>query len=1220
MSLIEEDPITMRPKEDGSTSGSIGTQEALTGTILRQQQAAAVRRIEQQAEQRAEYVEKRKLRGWIKKSQRPKGKVAAPSQKATEISAISMEKKTGRPRGQNLLENVSRVEQKKLQEWAESEQARSVEETIGIAEGQQAQYEWQMAELRALQMRQWTEALQAEKEASAKRSEEFRTAKAYGYNSYEELQRAIREEKGIKRANELGLALAETEQITRTIAREGYAGAATEYGRDPGGMLAQQSSIVKAAQESISKNFSDIISVDAKGYQGYLQEASSYAGKVKELESRPIATATAAGTGISRIIAMQQRADAMINKAAGWTQGKAVGAVVGGTTTKEKPKTHTLLDVGLFKTEITLTESQEKTIISDIERTRPGWTVTGRAEPTVRKLRREDLWSYPIAKGTDISLEFLSDKFLQWKLASSEKIRRTVPGPLQPSAQALKDIGIGMGKLVAMGGMSSAYVIPSLEWAAREPKAYAAVIGPATALSFEQMAEEAKREPWEAVGMALLMAVGPKASPIKYQKASIPTGKTVTVPKWGTVVGPLTKVPEVVTYRGFSIESPHLTILKGGGFEPGWAGFETGAARHIGGITTKGPKPYLGFEIKPSSGTPKHLQWFVEREGFVPQGPDASITVPLMQRAIREAPHGEAAPIFSAQLKGMRELSKPTKPPALRDPYEVITEVERLPEGRAARQELLDVMKQVAPEAEFGGSFGMAIQSRRGKSAIPQDIDVSVSDPVMVSKVLKERYFDIHLSPKETRVSKGGGIERYGRETGEWYHAMDIHSFEKPPFLGEMEIGRYGLTADRPIIVRDLKVKTFRELSQRKISSTATMGKIRTGGRKVRRKGVTEEVPTYEYFTTPEKHRGKDIADSLMALESHTAALSESVIEPMHLPRMARIEAVKSGIGKLLKDGQLPVTKTPAKVYDPRAQAFERMGSVLPERPGGLETSRFMRIPGTRRYVESPFARQTQILSKSISDVVSGRKELPIGFSIRTRMTGELKGSPVKMNLDMPSTIRQGRITERGRTKEPSYAYSRPSPKKSRPVTYTLPGSSKVYRISQRGREGYVPPSDIPLSYTYPTPLYKPPGYKPSKYKPPGYKPPVYNINYRLPTYKPPGYKPPGYKPPSYTITTRILTPPPQRPPTRPPPWGGKDKKRTKKVRHNIFGALEMQHNIKLWDEVLYGTSRRPMKARSSPFLTVMTGKQQFTIPKFKLGATRKRLQREKSRIEAIRF
>ncbi|MDD3983914.1 MAG: hypothetical protein PHU54_08230, partial [Candidatus Omnitrophica bacterium] len=327
MTLIEEDPITMRPRGDGSTSGSIGTQEALTGTILRQQQAAAVRRIEQQAEQRAEYVEKRKLRGWIEQSRRPKGKVAAPSQKATEISAISMEKKTGKPRGQNLLENVSRIEQKKLQEWAESEQARSVEEAIGIGTGQQKRYEWQMAELRAQQMREWSEAIRAEGGAIGQRSEEFRTAKTYGYDSYEELQRAVQEEKAIKRANELGLALAETEQITQTIARSGYAGAAAEYGRDPGGMLAQQTAIVTAAQESISKNFSDVITVDAKGYQGYLQEASSYAGKVKDLESRPAETMTVqvqsvpkgwvGGTESSRVLAMQQQADETAGRALG---------------------------------------------------------------------------------------------------------------------------------------------------------------------------------------------------------------------------------------------------------------------------------------------------------------------------------------------------------------------------------------------------------------------------------------------------------------------------------------------------------------------------------------------------------------------------------------------------------------------------------------------------------------------------------------------------------------------------------------------------------------------------------------------------------------------------------------------------------------------------------------------------------------------------------------
>ena len=393
MTLIEEDPITMRPRGDGSTSGSIGTREALTGTILRQQQAAAVRRIEQQAEQRAEYVDKRNLRNWIEQSQRPKGKVAAPSQKATEISAISMEKKTGsKPRGQNLLENVSRIEQKKLQEWAESEQARSVEEAIGIGTGQQTKYEAQIAEISAQQMREWSEAIRAEGGAIGQRSEEFRTAKAYGYDSYEELQQAVREEKAIKRANELGLALAETEQITQTIAQSGYAGAAAEYGRDPGGMLAEQTAIVTAAQESISKNFSDVISVDAKGYQGYLQEASSYAGKAKDLESRPAETMTVqvqsvpkgwvGGTESSRVLAMQQQADE--------TAGRALGRLGE-------------VAAGVRQTLIPSVSGKQNALDSA--------TIFAQEAPAVRKLNREDLITYPVAKGTDISLEYLGNEF-----------------------------------------------------------------------------------------------------------------------------------------------------------------------------------------------------------------------------------------------------------------------------------------------------------------------------------------------------------------------------------------------------------------------------------------------------------------------------------------------------------------------------------------------------------------------------------------------------------------------------------------------------------------------------------------------------------------------------------------------------------------------------------------------------------------------------------------
>ena len=80
-------------------------------------------------------------------------------------------------------------------------------------------------------------------------------AQKYGYDSPEALQAAIREEKAIKRANELGLSLTESQQIAQTIAREGYQGAAAHYGQDPQAMIAEQTARAEAAQRSLQENF-----------------------------------------------------------------------------------------------------------------------------------------------------------------------------------------------------------------------------------------------------------------------------------------------------------------------------------------------------------------------------------------------------------------------------------------------------------------------------------------------------------------------------------------------------------------------------------------------------------------------------------------------------------------------------------------------------------------------------------------------------------------------------------------------------------------------------------------------------------------------------------------------------------------------------------------------------------------------------------------------------
>lgn len=271
----------------------------------------------------------------------------------------------------------------------------------------------------------------------------------------------------------------------------------------------------------------------------------------------------------------------------------------------------------------------------------------------------------------------------------------------------------------------------------------------------------------------------------------------------------------------------------------------------------------------------------------------------------------------------------------------------------------------------------------------------------------------------------------------------------------------------------------------------------------------------------------------------------------------------------------------------------------------------------TEQQVRQSIMSQKDLLWRESLVAALGKVSEKIGADIY--FTDEFKLPAGWQQQAKPST----KPVQTKRPSEPAYPYgSKPAPKKSKTRGYTIPLSEKIYNISQRSKspegskEGYIPRSRFTAKFTYR------PEYRPGKltykidYKPPEYRPSEYKIDY-----KPPGYKPPVYKPPGYVFTSRIHPPPP--PPPPPPPrllWGGKDKKRTKKVRHSIFGALEMQHNIKQWDEVLFGTSKKPMKERTSPFLTVMTGNRQFTIPKTQLGATKKRLKKEKTRIEAIQF
>lgn len=170
---------------------------------------------------------------------------------------------------------VVQEEQRKRDDWLREEEVRAEVLPYQIrAEVQQAawhdsinQYYNEQNKLRAEQ---------AARDAEAQK---------YGYATDAELQQAIREEKAIKRANELGLALKEAELITQTIAREGYLGATSTYGRDPTALIAEQEAKAKAAQSSLEQNFG--ITMD-KGNKptDYFQTATDYAHQVMAAEAR----------------------------------------------------------------------------------------------------------------------------------------------------------------------------------------------------------------------------------------------------------------------------------------------------------------------------------------------------------------------------------------------------------------------------------------------------------------------------------------------------------------------------------------------------------------------------------------------------------------------------------------------------------------------------------------------------------------------------------------------------------------------------------------------------------------------------------------------------------------------------------------------------------------------------------------------------------------------
>jgi len=212
---------------------------------------------------------------------------AAPATPVSDAYVITMRPKDAAPKRQEVLENlVIREEQRKREDWLREEEIKAAVLPHHLqAEVQQA-----------AQIEYYNRVSQEYNKALAEQRRLDDEAARYGYSSHEALQAAIREEKAIKRANELGLSLTEAQQIAQTIAREGYQGAAVHYGQDPQAMIAEQTARAEAAQRSLRENFG--VEMDSSPGD-YLRDLSQFATEHRQTASSLQQTPQSSGMRIT---------------------------------------------------------------------------------------------------------------------------------------------------------------------------------------------------------------------------------------------------------------------------------------------------------------------------------------------------------------------------------------------------------------------------------------------------------------------------------------------------------------------------------------------------------------------------------------------------------------------------------------------------------------------------------------------------------------------------------------------------------------------------------------------------------------------------------------------------------------------------------------------------------------------------------------------------------
>ncbi len=207
----------------------------------------------------------------------------APATPVSDAYIITMRPKDAAPKRREMLDDlVVREEQRKREDWLRAEEVRAAV----LPHQLQAEIQY------AAQLEYINKVSQEHAKAVQERQARDAEAAKYGYSSYEALQQAIREEKAIKRANELGYSLTEAQQIAQTIAREGYSGAAIQYGRDPQEMIAELTAQAEAAQRSLRENFG----VEADPSHGdYLRDISKFAAEQRQISASIQQTARSSG-------------------------------------------------------------------------------------------------------------------------------------------------------------------------------------------------------------------------------------------------------------------------------------------------------------------------------------------------------------------------------------------------------------------------------------------------------------------------------------------------------------------------------------------------------------------------------------------------------------------------------------------------------------------------------------------------------------------------------------------------------------------------------------------------------------------------------------------------------------------------------------------------------------------------------------------------------------